>query len=71
MAQYTRYTSEHYDPRRGPQAASAAPKRRRWVTVLRYVGLVVLAALCMTGGVGWGWLQKTAGALQSNAPIVV
>ena len=70
MAHYTRYTSEHYDPRRGPRAASAAPRRRRWVAVLRYLGLVLVAALCMTAGTAWGWLQKTAAQLQKD-PIVV
>jgi LCP family protein required for cell wall assembly len=71
MAQYTRYTSEHCDPRRGPQASSAAPKRRRWPKVLRYVGLVLVAAVCVSGGMFWGWLQNTAAQLQKNDPIAV
>jgi LCP family protein required for cell wall assembly len=71
MAQYTRYTSEKYDPRRGPQAPVAAPKRRRWATVLRYVALVLVAAVCVSGGIAWGWLQKTAAQLQANDPQVV
>ena len=71
MAQYTRYTSEQYDPRRVPQAPSAAPKRRRWPVVLRYLGLVLVAAVCVSGGLFWGWLQNTAAKLQTNAPIAV
>ena len=71
MAQYTRYTSEQHDPRRGAQASAAAPKRRRWVTVLRYLALVLVAAVCVSGGIAWGWLQKTAAQLQTNAPQVV
>jgi LCP family protein required for cell wall assembly len=67
MTHYTRYTSEHYDPRRGPQAA---PKRRGWLKVLGYVGLFVIALVCMGAGAGWGWLQKTAGVLQSDTVTV-
>ena len=71
MAQYTRYTSEQYDPRRVPQAPSAAPRRRRWPVVLRYLGLVLVAAVCVSGGLFWGWLQNTAAKLQTNDPIAV
>ena len=71
MAHYTRYTSEHYDPRRGRQASSAAPKRRRWPRVLRYVGLVLVAAICVSGGMLWGWLQNTAAQLQKTDPTTV
>ena len=67
MAHYTRYTSEHHHPRRGPQAA---PRRRRWPKVLGYAGLVVVALVCMGAGAGWGWLQKTAGTLQSDTVTV-
>jgi LCP family protein required for cell wall assembly len=71
MAQYTRHTSEQHDPPDGPQAPRAAPNHRRWPKVLRLVGLILVAIVFMGAGAGWGWLQKTAGALQANAPLVV
>jgi LCP family protein required for cell wall assembly len=39
--------------------------------VLRYVGLVLVAALCMTAGTAWGWLQKTAAQMTTADPIAV
>jgi LCP family protein required for cell wall assembly len=40
--------------------------RRRWATVLRYVGLVLVAAVCGIAGYWWGWLDSTVAQVSEN-----
>jgi LCP family protein required for cell wall assembly len=60
MPAYTRYAAQ--EPTR---------RRRRWPAVLRSIGLVLVAAVCLSGGMAFGWLQKTVGQVESSHKVVV
>jgi len=49
----------------GPRQVYARP-RRRWVTVLRYVALALVAATCGIGGYAFGWLQSVAAEMNTD-----
>jgi polyisoprenyl-teichoic acid--peptidoglycan teichoic acid transferase len=48
-----------------PRQVYAKP-RRRWAMVLRYVGLVLVAAICGIAGYWWGWLDSTVAQVSEN-----
>jgi LCP family protein required for cell wall assembly len=65
---YTVYRAAGYAPPRAPQRR---PQRRRWVGLLRWVGLVLVAAVCLSGGLAFGFLQGSLGRVKHNSAAVV
>lgn len=49
-----------------PRQVYARP-RRRWLTALRYAGLLAVAVLCGIGGYAVGWLESTAHSMNDGA----
>jgi LCP family protein required for cell wall assembly len=59
------------EPQGVPPRQVYARPRRRWATVLRYVGLVLVAAICGIAGYWWGWLDSTVAQVsENNRPAV-
>lgn len=44
---------------------------RRWPRVLRLIGLALIAGLCLSGGLLFGWVQATVGQVESRHPVIV
>jgi len=59
MANYTKYI------------ATARRPRRRWVSVLRIVGLVLVIVVSFGAGTALGWLQRTVAEVAQNDPMAV
>lgn len=53
-------------PRGAPPRQVYARPRRRWLAVLRYAGLLLVAVFCGLGGYGVGWLQSTSAMVSSG-----
>lgn len=59
MAEYTKYT------------VTAKRVRRRWVTIVQWVGLVAVIAVSFGAGTAFGWLQRTVAEVERNDPVAV
>ncbi|HJW76888.1 MAG TPA: LCP family protein, partial [Thermoleophilia bacterium] len=61
MAEYTRYTAT-LQPRR---------KRRLWVSILWWVGVVLVVAVSLGAGMAFGWLSRTVAEVETKNPQTV